>query len=172
MKKIDLSFAAVLLVTTACAGPPNETAATSNHALDESCTDKQQNQDNDHVEMKVEDLDGDGVEESFTSTRIQCGTGGCMWKVRLSKLGEAGELFGLAIEPLPKGTDDLSASFLARSRGGACLQYLDHYSYEGGQYVKKASIDCHEVVMRPEGSPIAQFEGGCFDLVPPECRGR
>jgi hypothetical protein len=122
------------------------------------------------LEMKVDDLDSDGVQETLTSERDSCGTGGCTWKIHLSRLGDAGEVFAKFISPLPQGTLDEAASFFAYQRGGMCHGSFVRFVYEGGRYQEKSSIDCNEVAKRPEGAPIAQFEYQCLDQIPPECR--
>jgi hypothetical protein len=124
----------------------------------------------DSIEIKVDDLDSDGVQETLTSERENCGTGGCQWKIHLSRLGDAGEVFAKFISPLPQGTEDEAASFFAYQRGGMCYGSFVKFVYEGGKYQEKSSIDCNEVIKRPEGAPIAQFEMQCLDQIPPECR--
>jgi hypothetical protein len=119
--------------------------------------------------MEVDDLDGDDVKEKFVTTRDQCGTGGCTWKINLSSKGYAGEVFANDVRPLPRGTETTVGNFFAHSKGGYCLHYLTQYKYDGNEYQKQNEIDCLEVFHRSQaGGAVSQFEGACLALIDPE----
>lgn len=188
-----LSFVALLLLATtaaACAAPTTEEAAgstTSNieegdegEAADEGSEkdptavgSQPGTAESSELTMEVEDLDQDGIPEQLTSRVDLCGTGGCTWTIHLSKLGEAGTVFAQSINVMVHGTADVSTTFFAHQSGGACYHRFVMMRYNGSTYQPlNDGIDCNEVINRPEGAPIAQFEYQCMAVTAPECRGQ
>jgi len=155
---------AALLLVAACASPGAETSKTSEAAISE---------EGEALTYEVYDLDGDGVNEQWTTRADLCGTGGCTYTIHLStRPGETfGEVFGKEFGPRGPRMDPNAPpdDFVAEARGGYCNYALNRMAFnvETQQYEEKSSIDCHAVINRI-GGRVAQYEYRCFDLIPAE----
>jgi len=159
-----VGIAGLLVMVVACASPAEEGSKTSEAAITDA--------DGQIFTLEVDDLDGDGVKETWYTRPELCGVGGqCTYSIHLSRWPDEtfGEVWGTDFRAK---WDRLNASdppltFLAETRSGVCNASIEHFAFneEARVFQRVHTVDCNEVIHRPDGR-FADGEYACFRMTP------